>query len=544
MIFGMKMNERLKNEYYAKGYWSNLTIYDSFIGTVNKFPNRIAVVENEIKWSYSELEGKVQRAANGLYQLGVRKGDCVSVQLPNWVEYFVLFLATNRLGAIFNPIPITARHQEVTYMLTLCESKVYFVASKFRNFDYVNMVKQFRGKVNIDHVFIVEKDEKFSNSSSHEYMTFETLLDMDVQLLEYEQEILNSDDPTVILFTSGTESLPKGVIHSHNTILFCERSLIQTLSITEKDAILMPSPLSHATGFLRGMILPCLVGAKCVLMEHFSARDALKLIEKEKCTFTMGASVFLYDILRELSKMNKYDISSFRFFLCGGSPIPRHMVSEANEKGFKVLAVYGSTESSPHVVSRISDSEEKVTTTDGKPVDGIEVKIVDEEKNILPLGMIGEEASRGPNVFLGYLKQPEMTDKYLDDEGWYYSGDLCELHEDGYVQIIGRKKEMIIRGGQNISPREIEESLLKHQKVEKVAVVGIPDERLGEKTCAFVVPKKRNEFSFDEMISFLETQNIAKYKFPEKLEILDDLPSTASGKIQKNILRERYVMKR
>lgn len=540
MLSGMKVNEQLKKEYYAQGYWTSLKIYDHFKKTVEAFPKRIAVVDQYVSWTYEEVYRKVLKTAKALNQLGVKRGDCIAVQLPNWSEYVVLYLAINKVGAILNPIPITARAEDVIYMLNACESKVYFITSSFRNFNFINMMKQIENKVAVSHIIIVEKEKQ--NKMDHNYLSFETFINTFIdETSKNEQTQLHADDPAVILFTSGTESLPKGVIHSDNTVLYSEKVLISTLEITENDAVIMASPLSHSTGFLRGMTLPLLVGAKSVLLERFTPEVFLRLIEQEKCTFSMGASVFLHDLLDGLARKDDYDISSFRFFLCGGSPIPKHIVKEADKKGFKVLSVYGSTESSPHIVNRITDSIEKISITDGKPVEGIEVKVVDEERNQLPTGFDGEEASRGPNVFLGYLNDREMTDRYLDDKGWYYSGDLCKLYEDGYVQVVGRKKEMIIRGGQNISPSEIEDILYKHPKLEKVAVIGIPDKRLGEKTCAFVVPKNRNPFSFSEMISFLEKQNIAKYKYPEKLEVLDELPSTASGKIQKNILQERYI---
>ncbi len=211
---------------------------------------------------------------------------------------------------------------------------------------------------------------------------------------------------------------------------------------------------------------------------------------------------------------------------------------EANKSGFKVLAVYGSSESSPHAVSRLDDSDELIASSDGKPLSGIEVKVVDEQRNQLARGEIGEEASRGPNVFLGYFKQPELTQRYLDEDGWYYSGDLAIVRNDDYLRVVGRKKDIIIRGGQNISPAEVESLLYKHPKVERVAIIGIPDDRMGERACALVVSKEDHTFTFEEMIRFLSEQKIAKYKYPEKLYLVKELPVTPSGKIQKHKLVE------
>lgn len=263
------------------------------------------------------------------------------------------------------------------------------------------------------------------------------------------------------------------------------------------------------------------------------------LIVAEKCTFSMGATPFLHDILGEIAQSKEcYDLSHFRFFLCGGAPVARSLLAEASKIGFKVLGVFGSSESPPHTVGRLDDSDEIIASSDGKPLPGVEEKIVDDERNLLPMGEIGEEASRGPNVFLGYYKHPELTHKYLDDDGWYYSGDLCYLQPNNYIRVEGRKKDIIIRGGQNISPSEVEDILFKHPKIKNVAIVGIPDERLGERACALVVLTEGEIFSFEEMIAFLAEENIAKYKYPEKLQVLEQLPITPSGKIQKYKLRE------
>jgi acyl-CoA synthetase len=413
----------------------------------------------------------------------------------------------------------------------------------------MDMVRSLQKEVNVPAVAVVANGAETA-SVPGPFLAFADLAQYSPSAGESAQETagenghnVSADDPFVLLFTSGTEAEPKGVIHTHNTILFSERSLAQALSIGNDDAVLAVSPLSHATGFLRGVVLPLIAGAKTVLADQFSPPAAMNIICAEKCTFSMGATPFLHDLLAEiLAAKEPYDLSHFRFFLCGGAPVPRHLAAQASQIGFKVLAVYGSTESPPHTVSGLQEGDESLPDHDGKPLPGIEVKIVDEHRNILPPGEIGEEASRGPNVFVGYFKQPELTQKYLDKDGWYYSGDLCVLEPDNHLRVVGRKKDMIIRGGQNISPGEIEQMLYKHPKIDKVAVVGIPDERMGEKVAAFVVPAKGETFTFAEMIEFLEKEQIAKYKYPEKLLIVRDLPQTPAGKIQKYKLKNVLIM--
>ncbi|MDQ0155006.1 AMP-binding protein [Robertmurraya andreesenii] len=540
MLPGTVLNLSRKKLYYDQGYWTSDTVFDYFQRTVDKHSNRIAVVDNNDKFSYKELYEQVIKASFILKKLKVSSGDFVSVQLPNWAENIILYLACARIGAIYNPIPISARDEDVKYILNLCESKLFVVPELFRNFNYVEMVHRIKHEVNVKQFLIVDKDRhKKNNNYNHSFALFHILIESNIFDENVTLEHISADSPLIVLFTSGTESKPKGVIHSHNTVLFGERSMCQVLSISQKDAVFLPSPMSHASGFLHGVNMPLLVGAKIVLMDQFNSSKALKLLSSEKCTFSIGATPFLYDLLNEFPLGDpKNNLIHLRFFICGGAPIPRHLVNQAHQFGFKVLASYGSTESPPHTISRLQDNLEILASTDGKPLPGIEVKIVDEDRKTLPIGAIGEESSRGPNVFLGYFKQLEWTKKYLDEEGWYYSGDLCQLKPNNYLQVVGRRKDIIIRGGQNISPSEIEGILHKHPKVYNISIAPIPDPRLGEKCCAFVVPRKGQDFSFDEMIHYLNREGIAKYKYPEKLILLDSLPTTSSGKVQKFKLRE------
>lgn len=539
MLPGAYINEVRKKMYYELGQWSSLTVFDNFVENANKYPDKIAVVDKYQKIGYKSLLDSVMKFSSGLINLNVKKGDFVSVQLPNWTENVIAYLSCARIGAVYNPIPTTARYNELEYMLTLCESKILIIPETFRKFNYLDMVVHIKESITLPYVIVVNKEHDTFNlpDSCHSFTEIPTLGSI---IYELEGKV-TSDDPLVVLFTSGTESQPKGVIHTHNTVLFGERVMSESLAITKNDAGFMASPVSHATGFLHGVNLPLLVGGKSVLMEHFSAKEALQIISDEKCTYSMGATPFLHDILNELFKnKDKYDLSCFRFFLCGGAPIPRNLVEKAKKIGFKVLAVYGSSESPPHAISKLDDSDEVIVSTDGTPLPGIEVRIVNENHESLQVGQVGEQASRGANVFMGYYKRPELTKKYLDSEGWYYSGDLCTLDSNNYLKVVGRKKDIIIRGGQNISPSEIENILFKHPKIQNVAIVGIPDERMGEKACAFVVPAKGHIFTFDEMIDYLAEHNIAKYKFPERLEIIDRLPMTASGKIQKFMLSKMF----
>lgn len=353
----------------------------------------------------------------------------------------------------------------------------------------------------------------------------------------------HGDELAAVLFTSGTEGLPKGVMLTHNNILASERAYCARLNLTWQDVFMMPAPLGHATGFLHGVTAPFLIGARSVLLDIFTPDACLALLEQQRCTCMLGATPFVYDLLNVLEKQPA-DLSALRFFLCGGTTIPKKVARECQQLGIKLLSVYGSTESSPHAEVNLDDPLSRFMHTDGYAAAGVEIKVVDDARKTLPPGCEGEEASRGPNVFMGYFDEPELTARALDEEGWYYSGDLCRMDEAGYIKITGRKKDIIVRGGENISSREVEDILLQHPKIHDACVVTMPDERLGERSCAYVVLKApHHSLSLEEVVAFFSRKRVAKYKYPEHIVVIEKLPRTASGKIQKFLLR-KDIMRR
>lgn len=534
MSLEMRINEDRRREYRQVGYWGDATLADYWQMSVLCSPEKTAVIDLQgTSFTYAELDDAASRLAYYLRECGVMPGDFVSFQIPAWAEFTLIYIACLKVGAVVNPICWGYRADELLYVLNKCESKVLFIPSEFRGFDYTTMLSSLKPKLpQLKEVVIVEKGEK------HAYpgITLNKILkDYSPLPINYGQ---NSDDLAAVLFTSGTESFPKGVMLTHNNIIAAERSLAAAMNITHLDVMLMPAPTAHAIGFHHGVTLPFMYGAKSVLQDIFKPEITLQLIEREKCTCGMGATPLVYDILRALQK-RKYDISSLRLFMCGGAPIPRHMVKESMTAGIKVIGVYGSTESVPHTAVRLDDDLEKIISTDGAAVSGVEIQVVDESHQPVPVWIQGEEASRGPTVFVGYLKEPELTARALDDNGWYYSGDLCTMDKDGYIRITGRKKDIIIRGGENISSIELENILLQHPNVREVGVVAMPDPRLGERACAFVVLNDRDKgLTLKEVGKLFEEKGVSKFKYPERVEIVENLPRTASGKIQKYVLRQ------
>lgn len=530
----MRINEDRKREYRQAGYWGDATLADYWQMSVLCSPEKTAVIDLQgTSFTYAELDDAASRLAHYLRECGVMPGDFVSFQIPAWAEFTLIYIACLKLGAVVNPVCWGYRADELLYVLNKCESKVLFIPSEFRGFDYTTMLSSLKPKLpQLKEVVIVEKGE----NHAYQGITLNKILeDYSPLPINYRQ---NSDDLAAVLFTSGTESFPKGVMLTHNNIIAAEKSLAAAMNITHLDVMLMPAPTAHAIGFHHGVTLPFMYGAKSVLQDIFKPEVTLQLIEREKCTCGMGATPLVYDILRTLQK-GKYNISSLRLFMCGGAPIPRHMVKEAMSAGIKVIGVYGSTESVPHTAVRLDDDAEKIISTDGVAVSGAEVQVVDELHRTVVVGGQGEEASRGPMVFVGYLREPELTANILDDNGWYYSGDLCTMDKDGYIRITGRKKDIIIRGGENISSIELENILLQHPNVREAGVVAMPDPRLGERACAYVVLDDREKgLALEEVSALFDAKCVSKFKYPERIEIMENLPRTASGKIQKFVLRQ------
>lgn len=522
--------ESRRQHYRQKGYWGDATLAHYWQMSVLSSPEKIAVIDSHgTSYTYAELDDAAGRVAAYLIEAGVAPGDFVSVQLPGWAEFTVIYIACLKAGAVINPICPRVMSKDLIFVLNKCDSTVLFIASEFKNYNYAAMTGSLPQEVpSLKKVVLVEKDKNVAKG-----VTLNSVLRKYSPLTGNVSR--GADELAAVLFTSGTEGFPKGVMLTHNNIIAAEKAFAARVNFTSFDVMLMPSPVGHATGFHHGVTMPFMFGATSVLQDDFKSDVSLKLIEQEKCTCGMGATPFVHDLLHML-KMKKYDISSLRFYLCGGAPVPRQMLKESLEAGFKVIGVYGSTESVPHTATSFDDPEERITDTDGAAVASVEVKVVDELRQPT---REGEEASRGPNVFVGYIKEPELTAKVLDDEGWYYSGDMCTIDDDGYIRITGRKKDIIVRGGENISSCEIENMLLQHPNVDEAAVVAMPDTRLGEKICAYLVLNDAaNGLLLKELQEFFWEMNMSKYKCPERLEILSCLPRTESGKIKKFILQQ------
>ena len=534
----LTFNEQRRAAYRQQGLWGDASLADYWQQTARAMPDKIAVVDNHgASYTYSALDHAASCLANWMLAKGIESGDRIAFQLPGWCEFTVIHLACLKIGAVSVPLLPSWREAELVWVLNKCQAKMFFAPTLFKQTRPVDLILPLQNQLpQLQQIVGVDKLAPATSSLSlSQIIADNTPLTTAITT--------HGDELAAVLFTSGTEGLPKGVMLTHNNILASERAYCARLNLTWQDVFMMPAPLGHATGFLHGVTAPFLIGARSVLLDIFTPDACLALLEQQRCTCMLGATPFVYDLLNVLEKQPA-DLSALRFFLCGGTTIPKKVARECQQRGIKLLSVYGSTESSPHAVVNLDDPLSRFMHTDGYAAAGVEIKVVDDARKTLPPGCEGEEASRGPNVFMGYFDEPELTARALDEEGWYYSGDLCRMDEAGYIKITGRKKDIIVRGGENISSREVEDILLQHPKIHDACVVAMPDERLGERSCAYVVLKApHHSLSLEEVVAFFSRKRVAKYKYPEHIVVIEKLPRTASGKIQKFLLR-KDIMRR
>ena len=534
----LTFNEQRRAAYRQQGLWGDASLADYWQQTARAMPDKIAVVDNHgASYTYSALDHAASCLANWMLAKGIESGDRIAFQLPGWCEFTVIYLACLKIGAVSVPLLPSWREAELVWVLNKCQAKMFFAPTLFKQTRPVDLILPLQNQLpQLQQIVGVDKLAPATSSLSlSQIIADNTSLTTAITT--------HGDELAAVLFTSGTEGLPKGVMLTHNNILASERAYCARLNLTWQDVFMMPAPLGHATGFLHGVTAPFLIGARSVLLDIFTPDACLALLEQQRCTCMLGATPFVYDLLNVLEKQPA-DLSALRFFLCGGTTIPKKVARECQQLGIKLLSVYGSTESSPHAVVNLDDPLSRFMHTDGYAAAGVEIKVVDDARKTLPPGCEGEEASRGPNVFMGYYDEPELTARALDEEGWYYSGDLCRMDEAGYIKITGRKKDIIVRGGENISSREVEDILLQHPKIHDACVVAMPDERLGERSCAYVVLKApHHSLSLEEVVAFFSRKRVAKYKYPEHIVVIEKLPRTTSGKIQKFLLR-KDIMRR
>jgi len=536
-----------KSYYYSPGEIPpGVTLGEYLDRTIERFPKRRAFALRDTSVTWEELGRIVDRLALALMDVGVNRGDKVAVLFPNRLEFIYATLALARLGVVHIPISERLRGREITYILKRTEAVGIIMVSEFWNFSFSDLISEIRGDLpNLKHVIVSEKKRH-----AHEVL-LEDLISKpweDTYPNDYYHRVylkehpVEADDLLEIVFTSGTTGDPKGVMHTHNTRCRSALGTINRTRLISEDIWLIMVPLSHTTALVNAFYTSVISGACGVLLETWNVEEAFKEIERNRVTVPIGVPTMPIMMLQH-PDLEKYDLSSLRTMALAGAPLPVEVARQIIKKmGCYMTSAYGMTETAISNITTLDDPVEIVCTTVGKPQQGMEHKVVDEKRRIVPIGTEGEACARGQNVCVGYFKDPKRTAEVIDDNGWIYSGDLAKMDEEGNLIIVGRIKDVIVRGGENISPTEIEDILYTYDKVEQVAVIGVPDDRLGEGTCACIIPKEEASFTYDEMKAFFKDR-VARFKIPDRIEFMDVFPTTPSGKIRKVELREIMAKK-
>ncbi|MBI4334741.1 MAG: AMP-binding protein [Chloroflexi bacterium] len=536
-----RFTPEMYQEYRSKGYWTSTTFADAWDDNARRYPDREAVVDSKTRLTWAQAKEWIDRLAIGFLELGFRKDDVVAVQLPNSVELTLLRVATEKAGLLCVPVLRTLRHREMEYILNLTGAKGVVVLPEFRGFDYLSMVEEMRPRLPaLTHVLFAGDRTPPGAISIRE---------MAARPVEtrYAPDYLNEtktpwNEFSTIAHTSGTTGFPKFVEYPVCSTMSLGHGTLRAYGLTEDDIVAALSPAAYGPSVIAHVCAP-IAGAKIVMEEHFEAEDALRLIESERVT-AIGVVPAQLAMMTACPNFDRYNLSTLRLVRCTGSPLPYHVALNAEEKmKAKIVQCYGAVDFSTISGSSFFDSQQVRITTVGRPYPGNEVRLVDDSGKEAPPGEVGEVWARGAHSVSGYFKDRESTERVWEG-GWYRTGDLGKFDGEGHLMVVGRKKDLIIRGGQNIYPAEIEALLVTHPKVATAAVVGMPDDVLGEKACAFVVPRGEPALTFSEMLSFLKKQEIAPFKIPERLELVSRLPMVADEqKVDKKLLMKQIADK-
>ncbi|MFC4272647.1 AMP-binding protein [Sneathiella chungangensis] len=522
--------------YREKRIWADETFADLLHKLVKSDPEREAITDGRTRLTYRELDDGINKVAALLRRHGLDKGDFIAVQIPNWIEFVLIYFAIERIGAIGIPISVDFRSREVEYVLRTANCRGLICCRSFKNFDHLEMINKLRPSLPHLTFIGVVRGSRDGNSDAVE---IDEALSATSSPNDFVPVATNPDDIMRMMFTSGTTGNPKGVTHNHNTSLWPARMLNKDMDLGSDEVMLLYLPLALNWGYLT-VLQTVMAGCRLVLMENFDARKALEIIETEKVTYIPTAPAAIVALLNAPNQ-EKYDLSSLRTVITGGTSCPVELVRKFQRRlDGNLIELYGMLECGGyHTYTRREDDPESVAGSVGKP--GTEMKLrICSTGGSTPVtdGEVGEIQSAGPSIQLGYFGDEDANAKSYTDDGWFRSGDLGMIDPDGNLRIVGRLKEMINRGGKKYYPREVEEILYTHPKILHAAIIGLPDERLGESNCLCVVAKNdQQKPTLKELVDFLK-DTIATYKLPERLEFFDELPFTPTGKIQRHVLME------
>jgi fatty-acyl-CoA synthase len=514
------------------------TIGDNFDATVARFADREALVDVEqgARWTWNELQRDVNLAARGLLAAGIEKGDRVGIWAPNCAEWTLVQFATAKIGAILVTINPAYRTHELKYVLGQAGIRMIVAATSFKTSDYAAMIEEVRDELpGLEQVVLIGTESWRDLLAGAERVTPDRLAEI--------QASLDNDDAINIQYTSGTTGFPKGATLSHRNILNNGYFVGELCRYTEEDRVCIPVPFYHCFGMVMGNLACSTHGAAMLIpAPGFDPAKTLQTCQDERATSLYGVpTMFIAEW--SLPNFTDYNVSSIRTGIMAGSPCPAELMKKVIASGIEEMTIcYGMTETSPvSTQTRTDDSFEHKVGTVGRVGPHLEIKVIDPVSGeTLPRGEPGEFCTKGYSVMLGYWEQPDKTDEVLQD-GWMHTGDIAVMGEDGYVEITGRIKDMVIRGGENIYPREIEEFLYTHPDIIDAQVIGVPDERYGEELCAWIRMREGAEPLTPEAVREFATGKLAHYKIPRYVQIVDEFPMTVTGKVRKVEMREEAV---
>ncbi len=512
-----------------------VTIGADFEATVARHPDREALVEvaSGRRWTWAELDADVDALAVGLIRAGLGKGDRVGIWAPNCAEWTLTQLATAKIGAILVNINPAYRTHELAFALRHSGTRLLVSAPEFKTSDYRAMVEEVRDDVGLEQVVFLGSPE-WTELTQH---------DPGTTLAAAMTWSLDPDDPINIQYTSGTTGYPKGATLSHRNILNNGFFVTETINFTHEDRLCIPVPFYHCFGMVMGNLGCTTHGATMVIPgPGFDPAATLQAVQDERCTGVYGVPT-MFIAMQNHPDFDSYDLSSLRTGVMAGSICPVEVMRRCVQDMHMAEAsiAYGMTETSPVSTQTLSDDDlERRTETIGKVHPHVEIKVVDPASGeTVPRGEVGEFCTRGYSVMLGYWEEPEKTAEAIDEDGWMHTGDLAVMREDGYCNIVGRIKDMVIRGGENVYPREVEEFLHQHPDVEDVQVVGVPDERYGEELCAWIRMRAGADPLDADAVRAFATGRLSHHKIPRYVMVVDEFPLTVTGKVRKVEMREK-----
>ncbi len=517
----------LRARWYEAGFYGTRTLSEEMCRGASQHPDVEMIFhgdEHPARATLGEVTDQSLRLASGLRRLGLGPGDCIAIQVPNWLEGAVTFAAAMHLGLVVVPIIHIYGPAEVGFILRQSGAKALVMPDRWRSIDYLQRVDSLRDVPDLTHVVVIT-----DNAVANGHRWSDLAIDEPIAPVPG-----NADDVCLLIYTSGTTAEPKGVQHSHNTMLAEIRSLEAFLDSGERSVNLGAFPAGHIAGVL-ALLRMFVFGTTTILLDQWNPADAARLVAHHRVTSTAGAPIFLRGLLDQAQALD-LDISSITHYMVGGASVPPSLVAEADRRGISVYRGYGSTEHPVISTGVPTDPLDKRAGTDGRLTPGNEIRLVDDGGVDVEPGTDGEIAVRGPEQFVGY------RDARLDDEaflpgGWFLTGDIGRMDDQGYLTITDRKKDVIIRGGENIASKEVEDILARMPAILEAAVVGMPDDLYGEKVCAFLLVRGGSEVSLDDVRRHFVHAGVARQKTPERIVIVEELPRSMSGKVKKFELR-------